>query len=613
MLAQMHSAAAHTVSIGYTFVGPGAVDIWYGSYHGSATYTEADLQLVGPSFNSTVAFTMTSALKPTGLVDGVNNFFSNTAGTALVGAPEVVASTDGSGGNYNPPGQLIVNWQGVNFTGLRPGTYTFTYNPLGIPTVEWHPINDVIRTNTFTLSAADILGIPGYRFYGTNINQRAVGRGLDTAIGAGGFNQPIYNIALMPPAQMAQALTMISGEVATQGPAATFQPGDVFLATMLDPFAGSARGGNFGGGSFGYSSSPHGSSPYGNGGYGTPYDPYGPNANQQYGDPRYGYGGGNGNTYYDPYAPNPNGPNANSPYGTARYNDPRSGNPFQRQVFENHWSLWQTTYGGRSTANGDDVIGSHNTEIGIGGLIAGADYRTPNGGVIGAAIAGGMTSWVLSDSLGSGTAESVQAGFYASQRFGNAYLSAAAAIGRHELATERNVTIAGMDKLRGSFTAQTVGGRVEGGYRFTIRDYGVTPHATLQMLAYSAPNYGEKVVSGANDFALDFAARNTTQTRGEFGVRVDKRLNTRMPVLLRGRVAWVHEWMEAAKMSGSFQSLPGSDFEVIGASLSPDRILLSLGADVRLSQAFSLTAKADGEFATGATNLLGMVTLRYQW
>ena len=74
---------AHTVSIGYTFSGPGAVTLWYGSYHGSATFNEADVQLVGPSFNSTVAFTLIQGTKPTGLIDGANNFYSNTAGTAL--------------------------------------------------------------------------------------------------------------------------------------------------------------------------------------------------------------------------------------------------------------------------------------------------------------------------------------------------------------------------------------------------------------------------------------------------------------------------------------------------------------------------------------------------
>ena len=50
-----------------------------------------------------------------------------------------------SGGHFNPATDSILNWQGATFTGLRVGTYTFTYNPLSLPTVEWHPINEIIR------------------------------------------------------------------------------------------------------------------------------------------------------------------------------------------------------------------------------------------------------------------------------------------------------------------------------------------------------------------------------------------------------------------------------------------------------------------------------------
>ena len=177
LAAQMGSASAHTVSIGYAFAGPGSVNIWYGSYHADATYTEADLLLRSNNgFYSIVPFTMIMSTKPTGLVDGVTNFYSNSAGTALVGTPQIVSSTDGSGGSYNPATRTILNWQGVTFNNLRPGVYTFPYNPLSMPTVEWHPINEIIRTNTFTLTAQDVLGIDSFASYATNTNQRAVAR-----------------------------------------------------------------------------------------------------------------------------------------------------------------------------------------------------------------------------------------------------------------------------------------------------------------------------------------------------------------------------------------------------------------------------------------------------
>ncbi|MCX7297859.1 MAG: hypothetical protein NTU64_13540 [Hyphomicrobiales bacterium] len=403
LVAEGGSAAAHTVSIGYVFAGPGAVTLWYGSYHNTATFNEADTQLVGPGYYSLKNMNLLSGIKPMGLVDGTNNFYSNSAGTALVGIPEFVVSTDGSGGSFDPAVKSVLNWQGATYTGLRPGTYTFTYNPLSLPTVEWHPINDVIETNSFTLTAQDILGIAGYRFYGTNINQRAVGRALDTAITAGGYNQRIYNIAALSAAPMAAALTQLSGEVHTQSSRAAFQSGDAFMSAMMDPFAGGLRGGDFGAapsgaGSYGsaYGGAPDAGasygSPYGDSipGSGTYYDPqspygnYGSNSGQPNGDPAYGDAGsqGYGNQAYGNQGYGSQGYGAqgygsqgygnqgygNSGYGRSGYGNGasqgnRGGGLLQRREFENRWSVWQTTYGGYSFANGDAPTGSHDTAI----------------------------------------------------------------------------------------------------------------------------------------------------------------------------------------------------------------------------------------------------------
>jgi len=366
----LNGAFAHTVSIGYEFVGPGAVRFWYGSYHASATFNEADLQLVGPTVNSVVAYSLLSSTKPGGLVDGVNNFYSNTAGTALVGTPQ---SVSGNGGSFDPATQSVVNWQGVGFTGLAPGTYTFTYNPLGAPTVEWNPINDVIRTGSFTLTVADVLGIDGFRLYGTNQNQQAVGSAIDSWINGGSFNQTFYNLALLAPGgQLPAALSQLSGEALTQAVQAGFQDMGAFLTAMLDPFGGSGgmRGGDFGAGHGGgagfgsgfggfsgsglgassgagfggagyvgspyggslYGGSPYGSAPYGTSPYGTSAygsSPYGasPYGSSPYGSSPYGsspYGS-------SPYGASPYGssPYGNSPYGSSPYgNSPHGNSPY---------------------------------------------------------------------------------------------------------------------------------------------------------------------------------------------------------------------------------------------------------------------------------------------
>ncbi|MBI1204381.1 MAG: autotransporter domain-containing protein [Rhodopseudomonas sp.] len=640
--AQIEAASAHTVSIGYAFAGPGAVTFWYGSYHADATFNEANLQLTSTNgYYLLKDYDLLSAIKPAGLVDGVNNFYSNSAGTALVGTAEAVSSTDGSGGAFDPATQSVVNWQGVTMTGLRPGTYTFTYNPLATPTVEWHPINAIIETNTFTLTEADILGIDGYHYYGTNTNQRAVGNALDTSISAGGYNQRIYNIAALAADPMANALTSLSGEVHTQSSRAAFQPAGTFLSAMMDPSAGGVRGGDFGAAPA--STSLYSTSPYGTDGGtadgassgGSPYyDPQADNGGYA------GYDGGNGaQSNTSPYG-DPNDPHApydgNSGYGDSGYGNSGYGNSgngnygdgsrsrsaqgdrprglLRGPIFEHNWSIWQTTYGNYSTAKGDPVNGTHDTRVYGGGVIAGLDYRFASGGVLGVAIAGGTSGWTLSDSLGTGKGDVVQVGAYGSQRFGRAYVSGAVNAGWNKMSTDRTITIDGGDELRGSFTARTLGARAEAGYRLDVGSVGVTPHVAAQALSFSAPGYGETVVSGANDYALNIAARDTTQRRTEAGVWFDHATRLEEAVLMfRSRVAWVHETMDTPTVMASFQTLAGSGFNVMGATTAADRILVSTGAELRVANGFSINGKFDGEFADGSAYYTGSSTVRYQW
>ena len=661
---------AHTVSIGYAFVSPGTVNLWYGSYHNTATFNEADVQLVGPSFNQTVAYTLLSGTKPAGLVDGVNNFYSNTAGTALVGVPEQVASTDGSGGAFNPATQSVLNWQGATFSGLRPGTYTFTYNPLGAPTVEWHPINDVIRTGTFTLTASDVLGIDGYQFYGTNDNQRNVGTGLDNAINGGAFNQTIYNIAALPPDAMANALTQISGEPLTQVSTSGFQSMNGFLAAMLDPWsgAGDQRGGDFGaapgalpGGGFGgdpYGSAPYGGAPYGSGDPyganpygGAPYggDPYGsaPYGSSPYGGAPYGSSPYGTSTYGNlPYGNSQNGNSqygnsqyGNSPYGSSSYgNGPngnarsdsngqsRSWNPFardprceaspDRRVWNKEpcWSVWVSPYGAYGRLTGDGAIGSHDTSLRSGGMIAGLDYRFATGSVIGAAMTAGTTSWGLADSLGGGRSDTFQAGLYGSQRFKTAYLSAAVAFGLQQVSTSRTITVSGSDQLSGNFWTHGFGARVEFGNRFAYRDYGVTPYAAGQIQYWWLPAYSENVVNGSGDFALAVDARKANDTRTELGLWIDRKFETDSGrLLVRGRAAWMHDFGNAPMIMAAFQTMPNSNFTVSGAAPQSNAALLSLAAELRLADGWSLAGKLDGELAPYSQTFTATSTLRFRW
>jgi len=138
-LAAASTAAGHTITIGYANSGNNALTFWYGTYH-NTHFPEGALTLSGPLGTTTTNFTLYQQTRPAGLVDGDTNFWSN--GTTLVG--------------YDTYGKPVLTWQGMEFTGLVPGTYTFTYVPIAVPTQDWHPIDNVILSNSVTVITADL-------------------------------------------------------------------------------------------------------------------------------------------------------------------------------------------------------------------------------------------------------------------------------------------------------------------------------------------------------------------------------------------------------------------------------------------------------------------------
>jgi uncharacterized protein with beta-barrel porin domain len=86
-----------------------------------------------------------------------------------------------------------------------------------------------------------------------------------------------------------------------------------------------------------------------------------------------------------------------------------------------------------------------------------------------------------------------------------------------------------------------------------------------------------------------------------------------MPLLLRARVAWAHDWASNPSLNASFEALPGTLFTVNGAATPPDSALVTAGSEWRLTPRLTLLTKFDGEFAATAQTYAGSGTLRYSW
>lgn len=415
----------------------------------------------------------------------------------------------------------------------------------------------------------DSIGLTNVLPNGT-VNQRNVAAGIDTAMnggaGAGGF-APVLTLT---GAALGNALNHLSGEVATGGTSMAFQTTDRFLALLTGPFGGALNNnGAASGQARGFAA--EGELP--------------PDVAAAY-------------AAVTPKDELPAKARANSP------------------AFTQRWNVWGAAYGGAARANGDSlIVGSHDVSARTYGVAAGADYRVSADTILGFATGGGGTGWGLSNGLGSGRGDVFQLGAYGMHRHGAAYVTAALSYAWHGMTTDRSVTVAGLDRLTASFNAQSLGGRIESGYRFAWSFGGITPYAALQAQAFHTPSFSETAASGSNAFALSYNAKTASTLRTELGGWFDSTMaaGPNAVLTLRARAAWVHDSNTDRNINAVFQTLPGASFTVNGASAAKDAALLSLGSDLRLANNVSLGLKFDSEVAQGSRSFAGQGIVRYAW
>jgi outer membrane autotransporter protein len=281
------------------------------------------------------------------------------------------------------------------------------------------------------------------------------------------------------------------------------------------------------------------------------------------------------------------------------------------------WHAWASAFGGANNTNGDpNGSGAHNVAARTGAVAAGLDYKVSPDTLIGFALAGGGTSWGLSQGLGGGRSDAFQAGLYGSQKFGSWYLSGAFAYTDYMVSTSRMVTIAALDTLNAGFNAQSWGGRVEAGYRIAWALVNLTPYAALQAQSFATPNYSETATSGSNQLALSFASHTSSVVRSELGSWLSNNwlLADHAVMTVFGRIAWAHDWQDAPQSNAVFLGLsPVASFIVNGAKPAADLGVVTAGAEIRMASGWALMGKFDGEFGSGTQTYVGTARVRYAW
>jgi uncharacterized protein with beta-barrel porin domain len=402
-------------------------------------------------------------------------------------------------------------------------------------------------------------------------NELAVAAALDAFVAHGGKLPPEFEdlISFLSPAQIAAALTQLSGEVGSAVAPAGIQAMDSFMTLVSHRF----------------------DSDFGQG----PSRPrtntvrtldYGPEDSQDL--------------------------RARSAFASFDASDPRL------------WNSWAAAYGEEGQTIGDVAAGTHDRFASVLGIAGGLDYRVTPNTILGVALSGGETSFNLSDNLGSGHGNLFQAAIYGRTNFGPAdaaYVATTLAYGWDGVSTDRFVTVAGVDELTAQFSAQDVAGQIEGGYRLHMPntpglpgDAWFIPYAALRGQAFYTPAYSERAASGSSAFALAYQAQTTTTGRTELGTRVEEAVPVpNGELLLDARLAWAHYIGSNPAVTAMFQALPGSSFTVNGAATEPNSLVVSAGTEMRFDRAYSIVTSFDGEFADGSQAYGGSVWLRHVW
>jgi len=540
------SASSLTVNAGGTLGGTGTV---------GNTLINGGTLAPGNSIgtlNVTGSLTFTAASTYLVQISGATSDKTNVTGTATLSGKVMV----------DPLTRVATT---TTYTILTAGTVAGTFNSAGFLAANSFASNarlsyvgkDVLLTVDPGLLSPNLPA-------GATINQKNVAAGIDNALGAGA-NMPAGFNALFALAGtgLANALTQVSGEIATGSQQTTFDAMNQFMGVMTDPFI-AGRG-----------------------------DPVS--------------GGGNPNAYAEDslaYAAKRKPADALA----AIYTKAPPAPPFAQR-----WSVWVAGYGGSQRTDGNMVVGSNDTRSSIYGTAVGADYRISPNTLAGFALAGGGTNFSV-NGFGSGRSDLFQAGAFIRHTIGPAYLSGALAYGWQDITTDRTVTVAGIDRLRAQFNANAWSGRVEGGYRFVSQGFGWTPYAAGQFTTFELPAYAEQAIVGSNVFALAYNSKSVTDTRSELGLRTDRSFAVQSGIFtLRGRAAWAHDFNPDRAIGATFQALPGASFVVNGAARAADSALVTGAAEMKWLNGWSTAATFEGEFSNVTRSYAGKGVVRYAW
>lgn len=261
-------------------------------------------------------------------------------------------------------------------------------------------------------------------------------------------------------------------------------------------------------------------------------------------------------------------------------------------------TFWTQAYGswGHSDGNGNAAKLDRST----GGILVGYDHSFGQDWLIGAAAGYSRSSFDLDDRASSGDSDNYHLLAYAGGTFAAVNVRLGASYSWNEVDTTRNVALPGFyEQVKADYSAGTTQLFGELSHDFVVSpSTTIEPFAGLAYVHLSTDGFSETGGSAA----LDVDGSNQSVTYGTLGVRADHKVVVGgVGVTLQGAAAWQHAWGDVTPVS-TLAFAGGDAFQVTGAPIAEDALLLKAGFDVDVTAGAKFGLFYAGQLASDAAD-----------
>lgn len=260
-------------------------------------------------------------------------------------------------------------------------------------------------------------------------------------------------------------------------------------------------------------------------------------------------------------------------------------------------TLWAQGYGGwgETFSNGNAASISNS----IGGFLIGADVAVlPNAR---AGLFGGFSQsqFNVDARSSSGSMDNYDIGLYGAAQFGGLALRAGLSYTWHDISMDRTVAFTGLSQaLSAGYSVGTTQVFGELGYDVAVGTYAFEPFVGLAYVATNGASFTE--TGGSAGLTGDIAAFDTFYTT--LGVRAATSIQVMGATLIPNvTVGWQHAFGDTGPTANMLFQGGATPFQISGAPIAEDALMLGAGLSYRLSDVASLSVSYTGQLAATAS------------